>query len=258
MFNSLVDKSINNLFVKEKKCIVNADLDGALSGMLLQKFLNWKVIGYSSCCGKPNDELWLEKNNEKIEDCVFVDLPVWAPEIATIDQHFVAFDKYSIEDYFKSNNKLNPNTIRNRVFKTDTGRCEYTGKYPFGTVHFVMALLENLGLINDDYVFDFSKKIGNFDLADLILRADRVIGNTVQYTPNCFDWCDWIMKIGKNNTKRLFTIVKNEFKKRSYLENDVENKLVSFGCGGKDGDCSNLFRSKDYKKLNEYFKFLSE
>ncbi len=257
MFSITVNDCIRNLFQENKKCIVNADLDGILSGMLLQRFLNWRVVGYSSCCGKPDDELWLFDTKEKIKDCIFVDLPVWVNDISTIDQHFVAFEKESVDDYFKKRNKINPNTIRGRVFKTNNGRCEYTGKYPFGTVHFVLAVLENLGKISKDFVFDFRKKLGSFDLADLVLRADRVIGNTAQYTPNCIDWCNWILDIGGHNTKSLFNIVKNEYRFRTNTEHAVEEKLKTFGCAGIDGDCSNLFRDKNYSALNNYLNYLS-
>ena len=40
---------IKNLFTKNRQCIINADIDGIMAGMLLQKFLNWNVVGYSSC-----------------------------------------------------------------------------------------------------------------------------------------------------------------------------------------------------------------
>ena len=258
MFDIYIDENIRNLFKENKKCIVNADLDGVLSGMLLQKFLGWEVVGYSSCCGRPNDELWMKDRTENIKDCIFVDLPVYVPSISVIDQHFVLFENDSIAAYNKNKNKINPNVIRGRLFKDKTGKNQYTGKYPFGTVHFVLAVLENLGRINRDYVFDFRKKLGSFDLADLILRADRVIGNTYQYTPNCFDWSDWIMEIGGTNTKALFSLVKNEYRNRKNTEPLVEEKLKSFGCGGSDGDCSNLFRAKDYEKLTNYFSYLSK
>lgn len=258
MFNAYIDENIRNLFKRDKKCIINADLDGVLSGMLLQKFLGWDVVGYSSCCGRANDELWIKDKTENIKDCIFVDLPVYVPSISVIDQHFVLIEKDSITEYNKSRNKINPNVIRERLFKDDSGRNQYTGKYPFGTVHFVLAVLENLGIVSDDYVINFKKKLGSFDLADLVLRADRVIGNTYQYTPNCFDWSDWIMSIGGKNTKALFDIVKTEYRDRKTTEQFVEEKLKSFGCAGSDGDCSNLFRSKDYTSIKNYFSYLSE
>ena len=253
----MLTRNIKTIFVKDKKCIVNADLDGILSGMLLQKFLNWKVVGYSSCCGKYDDDLWLLDGNQKLEQCVFVDLPVCSQAYFVIDQHFVAFTEGTIEKFIRQRNKINPNIMRKRIFKNKAGRCDYTSKYPFGTVHFILAVLENLGIINGDFSIDFRKKIESFELADLFLRADRVIGNTYQYTPNCLDWSDWLIEIGGKNTRELFQIVKNEYKLRKNVEPLVERKLKSLGCIGIDGDCSNLFRSKSYEQLKIYFEFLS-
>lgn len=253
-----IENNIKSIFQPNRKCIVNTDLDGILSGMILQHFLNWDVVGYSSCCGKPNDELWLMDTNEDIKDCVFVDLPVSIREISVIDQHFVAFNDQSISEYESNDNKANPNIMRKRVFKNKSGICEYTSKYPFGTVHFILAVLENLHIIDSKFVFDFKRKINNFDLADLILRADRVIGNTNSYTANCIDWANWIIDIGGNNAKTLFEIVKNEYPTRKITERNVERKLIEIGCSGIDGDCSNLFRNKDYSKMRNYFSFLSD
>jgi hypothetical protein len=250
-------ETVHNIFKKERKCIVNTDLDGIISGMLLQTFLNWKIVGFSHCTGMPDDELWLYDSNNDFTECVFVDLPVCMDEITVIDQHFVLLDQNSIQRYNKPKNKLNPNVMRERLFKNASGYNEYTKKYPFGTTHFILALLENLNIIKTDFSFDFEKKLGSFDLADLMLRADRVIGNTFQYTPNCLDWADWLMNFGGTNTKTLFNLVKNEFAQRSIRERLVETKVISLGCSGNDGECSNLFRHKNYEKIKKYFEFLS-
>lgn len=245
-----------NLFQEGKKCIINADLDGILSGMLLQKFLGWEVVGFSSCVGKSNDELWLFNEKENIKECVFIDLPVYLKDYLTIDQHFILFDKDSIKDY-DDGNKINPNIIKNRVFKVENDKSQYTMKYPFGTVHFVLALLEKLGIIPDDYKFDFTKNLEGFDTADLILRADRVIGNTCLYTANCLDWTDWLIELGKSNTKELFNKVKTELPIRKLKEANVGKKMYELGCKSADGDCANMLRDKDYDKLRDYFNYLS-
>lgn len=251
-------ENLEKIFQKNKKCIVNTDLDGILSGMLLQKFLNWEVVGFSSCCGKQDDELWLEDKKANLNECVFVDLPVCVKEISVIDQHFVAFDSDQASNFLNDPIKINPNIIRNKVFKTDKGTCEYTQKYPFGTVHFILACLEKLGLIDSDFQFTFDKKLNGFDSADLFLRADRVIGNTFFYTTNCFDWSDWLINLGKANTKFLFNLVKTEYKKRKENEQFVEKELTRLGCKGIDGDCSNMFRDKNYEKIIKYFDYLSD
>lgn len=230
---------MNEFFTPNKKCIVNTDLDGIISGMLLQKYLNWEVIGYSSCCGKEDDNLWLFSD---LEDCVFIDLPVCLPEYKVIDQHFVAIDN------IQRKNILNPNLIRNKTMRNN----QYTQKYPFGTAHFILAVLDSM--MNID--IDLFKQHNDFDIADLILRADRVIGNTNQYTQNCFDWANWLISIGGNLTKTLFEEVKNNYLKRKQTELNVERFLQKFKVS-KDGDCSNLFKTKDYITLGMYLSTLS-
>lgn len=253
-----LSNDIVNIFKSKRKCIINADLDGLLSGMVLQEFLSWDVVGFSSCCGKSNDELWLFDIEEDISECVFVDLPVYFKGYSTIDQHFIAFDNEMIEKYNKDGNKLNPNIIRERVFLDENGKNQYTMKYPFGTIHFIIAVLEKMGIINDNYSFNFEKKLGEFDLADLILRADRVIGNAAAYTPNCIDWISWLVDLGGSNTKKLFDKVTNELMIRKVSESKVEQKMKELGCKGMDGDCSNLLRNKDYNSLRNYFNYLAE
>ncbi len=253
-----LSNGIINIFKSKKKCIINADLDGLLSGMILQEFLGWDIVGFSSCCGKSNDELWLFDKEEDISECVFVDLPVYLKEYSTIDQHFIAFDKETIEKYNNDSNKLNPNIIRERVFLDKNGKNQYIMKYPFGTIHFIIAVLEKIGIINDSYSFNFEKELEEFDLADLILRADRVIGNTVSYTQNCNDWLSWLIDLGGSNTKRLFDKVKSELTTRMISEKKVEDKLKKLGCKGTDGDCSNLLRDKNYNLLNNYFNYLAK
>ena len=113
----ILNKNITNLFTKNRKCIINADLDRLLSGMILNKFLGWEIVGFSSCTGKNDDELWLFNSKENLKECVFVDLPVYLKEYSTIDQHFIAFDKESIDSYKTDENKANPNIMREKCLK---------------------------------------------------------------------------------------------------------------------------------------------
>lgn len=253
-----LNESVKNISTIGKNCIINIDLDGLIPRILLQKFLNWKIVGLSCCCAKPYDELWLQDNNENIKECVFVDLPVCVPNIPVIDQHLVLFDRSSITKDNSTNNKLNPNVMRERLFRNDNGSCEYTKKYPFRTAHFILTVLENLEIITKDFIFDFTKKLGYFNLTDLVLRVDRVIGNTFQYTPNCLDCSDWIMDIGGANTRSFFSFEKNEYRARHGREQWVESKMLSLGCNGIDGDYSNMFRNKDYIGRQNNFKYLSD
>lgn len=258
-----LNNDITSIFEPNRKCIINADLDGLISGMILNRFLDWEIVGFSSCCGRPDDELWLYDINEDITECVFVDLPVCINSCSAVDQHFVAFDMDSVEHYNNDRNKANPNIIKKRVLSDGFVGNQYTRKYPFGTVHFIIAVLEKMGIIDDGYSFDFDKRIDDFELADLILRADRVIGNTVLYTPNCNEWNNWLVAIGGKNTKRLFyEIVRNEMinehlNSRRLSEIKVGQRMNDLGCK-KDGDCSSLLRYKNYDRLKVYFNYLAQ
>ena len=262
MINNKIEKTIESIFTKNRKCIINTDLDGILSGMILQHYLNWDIIGYSSCAGKIEDELWLKEGINEISDAVFVDLLVCVEDYTVIDQHFISPDEESINEYINHNNKINPNIMRGKAFLGSDNKYHYTEKYPFGTVHFVICMLEKLNIIDDKEMFDYNKILGGlfnkYDLSDLILRADRVIGNTNLYTSNCINWAKWIIDIGGLNTKILFNKVIDEYPQRSLRESNVEQDLLSFGCKGKDGECSNLFINRDYDKITKFFSFLED
>ena len=283
----------HTIFVPNRKCITNADLDGILAGMLLQKFLNWEIVGYSYCAGKKEDTLWLKNKDENLEDCVFVDLPVCMQEYSVIDQHFVARNNTSIQKYNAHKNKVNPNIMRGRVLEKDR---DYNNKYPFGTAHFILAVLENLGKTDASFELDLSKKSPgcDFDLADLILRADGAIDNANKYPDNCKDWAEWLISIGGKNTEALFSIVKREAETeinrreavraeakaetdpgrkaeinariwhksetertgREKAQRKAEVKFAEIEKLGKDGGCEQIFREKDKERLKKYLDYL--
>lgn len=247
-FSSLM----TTLFAPNQQCIINADLDGILSGMILQKYLGWRIVGFSSCSGSPSDELWVMSPGVNLVKCVFVDLPVALKSVHTIDQHFVSYDSDSVNRYNCCGNKLNPNSMRGRCYING----DYCRKYPFGTVHFIIACLEHLGIINGNIIKN--KTNGAYDSLDLLLRADGVIKNTYTYTPNCFDWCNWMMQLGGETTSHIFSVAKNEYIERYNRIGSVEKDLSSLGCCRKDGDCSNLVRKNDIERLQTYMHFLSQ
>lgn len=245
-------ETINRVLAPNKKCIINADLDGILSGMLLHKFLGWEVVGFSSCSGKPTDEIWVMDRTVDIGKCVYIDLPVALKSIDIIDQHFISFDEGGVDRYKNCNNKLNPNVMRKRHYS----KGDYCKKYPFGTVHFILALLESIGVITEDVLPDI--QVSGISALDILLRADGVIANTSTYTNNCIDWCDWLIQVGGTTTNKIFSTVKNDYTSMLDTVPLVEQKLNLLGCHRKDGDCSNMLMRKDLDKLNQYLKYLSE
>ena len=247
----------NTLFTEKKKCIINADLDGMLSGIILHNVLGWEIIGFSMCNGKPNDELWLPQGmtlERAIAECIFIDLPVMLKQATVIDQHFNALDEDSVNTFRVDENKINPNILRGMNYtSTEKG---YTRKYPFGTVHLIIAVLEKY---NHNINLNLNKDLGGFTSLDVLLRADRVIGNTDIYTPNCRDWADYLATDNQGTITNLIKSIihSDSLSEYSIREHNVEEKLKILGCARNDGDCSNLLSMGETTKVKEIIAWLS-
>lgn len=247
----------NTLFTEKKKCIINADLDGMLSGVILHNILGWEIIGFSMCNGRPNDELWLPQGmtiEQAISECVFIDLPVMLEHATVIDQHFNALDEDSINAFRTNENKINPNVSRGMNYiSSERG---YTRKYPFGTVHLIIAALEKY---NYNINLNLEKDLGGFTSLDILLRADRIIGNTITYTPNCKDWAEYLATDNHGKITNLIKsiVLSDNLSQYSIREHNVEEKLKSLGCARSDGDCSNLLSMGQIAKVNEIIAWLS-
>ena len=243
--------NLHNIFHPNRRCIINADLDGILSGMLLQKYLNWEVMGFSSCSGGTSDEIWVTEPKVDITECVFVDLPVATKMITTIDQHFTLLDNDSVGRYLRCGNKINPNAMRGYCYNNG----DYCSKYPFGTVHFIIACLENIEVIKDTFLFNVS--LDGCDKLDVLFRADGVVKNMYNYTQNCTSWSNWMMDLGGYNTSLVFNTLLDEYQKRYLKISEVEKMLASFGCKRKDGDCSNMISNGNLAALQQYINWLA-
>lgn len=239
----------NTILSEHKKCIINADLDGILCGTILSNALNWEVVGYSMCNGKITDDLWLPEDistEDAMNECVFLDLPVVKSGVATIDQHFNAFDDKDVSGYLNDYSKINPNMLRSMYYSSS--ERGYTRKYPFGTIHFIIAVLEKYKKMVS---IDINKDLGGFKSIDVLLRADRVIGNSVTYNANCKDWINYLAKdnngIVTNTIRKI--IFDGDLDIYSRRETMVEEMLKSYGCSRKDGDCSMLLMNGQYSDV---------
>ena len=64
------------LLTNNQKCIVNTDIDGILTGLLLQHHLDWEVVGF--CDSK--DTIWITPGLIKnLENIIFLDMYVAHP-----------------------------------------------------------------------------------------------------------------------------------------------------------------------------------
>ncbi|WP_285269214.1 hypothetical protein [Kaistella rhinocerotis] len=214
-----------------KKIIINSDIDGVLSGLILQEYLDCEVVGF---CNSDN-KLWiLEDEISDYRQFVFIDMFVNNKNITCIDQHIVSFNESHNEELSSYGNKINPNIIRGRYFVPNNS---YYSKYPFGTVHFIIADLErnnfdlkNISLFRNDI---------ELNPIEYFLRADdALLTSVIKYKDNALDWWKWLKEYSLNGT------VTTQFMNYVYSGVDphlskkgVENHLMGypFYCKKPDG-----------------------
>lgn len=175
---------LKEIFSKNRDIIVNTDIDGFLCGLFLQKYFDCRIVGFSNSKSK----IWTIPEIQSIYDPVYIDLFVVNPFVICIEQHIIAKDDVHLNKIISWGTKINPNLVRGRTFEGD-----YSHKYPFGTIHFLLALMEYEGIIVD---FPDLRKIVTFPssgisttLGHIILRADDALYSTLSaYRDNALDW----------------------------------------------------------------------
>ena len=249
---------------ENQKCIINTDLDGLFSGLLLHNFLNWEIVGF--CDSK--ESIWVDRNRvSKLSDCVFIDIFLFPENLKCIDQHIVAVDTEHHETLVENTNKLNPNLLNERTFLPDKS---YYKKYPFGTVHFIIAWLERNGI---EVKLDFSKIVTkSISSIDLLLRADDAFKTSTfsNYTDNATEWWDWLKDYSKNGEiiRELINYIQKFRKDKSRA--DAKNKKDAiaellqskpFYCDSPDGgfkEGSSLGGGFLKTNVKEYFRFIAD
>lgn len=225
--------------LRNRPLIINADLDGIISGLLLTKYLNCSIVGFSNS----KKEIWLQEDfNEDLKSVCFVDLFVANPEIISIDQHIIAGNESHFKKLSKNPKKINPNLLNPRFHHPSTS---YRLKYPFGTVHFIIALLEKNGI--DLSEIRLQKEIQGIQFIDCLLRADDCMKTSVYspYTENASEWWSWLFSFSingryiKNCREYLDSLTKKDAEQ---IKRKVGRFLKSapFNCDSSDGGLDEL------------------
>ena len=196
-------KLCEKILKKDQKFIISADLDGILSALVLQKYLNWQIVGF---CDSKNTVWILPKEKKNFKEIVFIDIFIRNPEIKCIDQHIVCLDHNQSAEMYNSQTKLNPNIQNIRYAKKKHGKGEddreFKWKYPLGTVHYIMACIEALKI--DIKIENKQSQFNNIKVFDLLLRADDAAFSTSRkYRKNCEIWWNWLKELGGNFTTTL-------------------------------------------------------
>lgn len=249
--------------IKNQKCIINTDIDGIFSGLILHNFLNWEIVGFCDSA----ESIWLDKNRcNNLSDCFFIDMFVYPEKIKCIDQHIISVDMEHNNLLSQNKNKLNPNLINKRNFLPNSS---YYKKYPFGTAHFIIAWLEKNGI---NIKLDLFKKVNNNILAiDLLLRADDALYTSTfsSYVENAKEWWEWLEDFSNkgNTTTELQQYVTDKRSQQSKteiikLKESIAKELMSkpFYCDSPDGGYKGEYSlGNQFLKPNvkEYISFVA-
>lgn len=176
---------LKELFEKNKNIVINTDIDGILSGIILVKSLGCKIVGFTNS----KEYVWLADGYDDLYAHVYVDMFVTDDRAICIDQHIVAVNDEHQKKIKESGTKFSPQIDGNRIFTNDS----YPVKYPFGATHYIIAQLESEGIKVE--LPDLMTPVPNskINLADLILRADDAMASTVYaYRDNALYWWKYL------------------------------------------------------------------
>ncbi len=242
---------------ENNKIVINTDLDGILSGIFLYHFCNCEIVGFSNSI----DSIWIDESKCKsIFDAVYIDLFVVNPNVVSIDQHVISIDYQHNNILLKNENKINPN-IDNPHFHLPND--SYYCKYPFGTIHYIIAQLEKSGIDLSD--FKFNEAVENLNFKDYLLRADDAMKTTVDsnYAENAKYWWKWLYEFSnKSNIIRDLThyLVSLNPEKVATIKTEISKKLkTSFDCDSSDGGIKEIgdTNHKIKESAKNYFRFIA-
>jgi len=161
---------------RDRYCILSPDSDGFLSGLLVTNFLNWEVAGFY------DGKILISKRGVNLNECVFLDMEINRPGVGSIGNHLIEYNRSLVVNNRNFDACLQPNMLRGF-----DGKNAFQRKYPFGTIHLLLSILQGAGVIND--IQD--------DAISPILFADGVGNNLFGYPENCLDWIRYL-KIDQN------------------------------------------------------------
>lgn len=228
---------------RTKKIVINSDIDGFLSGMILQKYYDCEVVGFSNS----KESIWLTPDIASVRTPVYIDIFINAPETYSIDQHIVAYDNAHIDRLLAYGTKLNPNlSISRRTYSGDLGNsANYFRKYPFGTVHYLIALMKEDGIeveFNDLYqnytITGVDSRTYNTCPGQVILRADDALYSSLgPYEDNTNEWWNKLRRYNSQMIDRLISYKNSCEKSRNAQYKEAIGELFQRGlnCDGMDG-----------------------
>lgn len=222
---------LRELFENNKNIIINNDIDGILSGALLVKYLDCRVVGFTNS----KDKVWLAEGFDDLYAHVYVDMFVTDARALCVDQHIVAVNEQHQNQIIQSKSKYGPQIDGDRVF-TDYG---FANKYPFGTVQYLVAQLESEGVAIELPAMLQTIPNSSICFGDLIQRADDAMNTTLssQYMRNASYWWNWLLERSGNGaaTTSLYNYLVT-------IKSEVTSQINADGCQHRANEYKNRLK----------------
>lgn len=250
---------LKELFEKNKNIIINTDIDGFLCGMILQKYYGCKVVGFSNS----RETIWVSPEIKDIYSPIYIDLFVNRPNVICIEQHIIAFNRRHHNEILGYGTKINPNIDRERTFVGDM-QSDYFHKYPFGTVHYLIALMAKEGVEVElpDLCKCYSFNNININAGHIILRADDALFSTLgPYRENALDWWEYLTQSKSEAIKAFTDFIKLcDINKNKDYKDNIGRFFISLGCDGIDGAFHTITdtNGRILEKVVKYADIISE
>lgn len=180
--------TLKEVFEKNKNIIINTDIDGILSGAILVKYCDCRIVGFTNS----KDCVWLADDYDNLYEHVYIDMFVTNDKTTCIDQHIVALDDNHIKKIISLGCKYSPQNDDKKHLRTFSS-SGFKHKYPFGTLQYLIAQLESEGI--KITLPDLNSLVPNskITVGDIIHRADDAMKTSLySYESNATFWWDWL------------------------------------------------------------------
>lgn len=220
--------------------VVSPDFDGLLCALLMSSQLGWRLMGFYD--GKT---LALSQPAKHISEFVFLDMEIFRPTVRSIGNHMLQWSsRDSLPNFQKA---INPNLLRGTTF------CEFKRKYPFGTSHFLLALLANICL---NFQLPASRAV-----KAVLLYPDGTHQVLLNYRGNVIDWLRWMkVKEVRQPIRGIFQALATMTLSEVVHGLDwLSQQLREFGFTHKDDPCKfDPTNKADNAKAQNLWQFLQE
>lgn len=240
---------LREIFEDNNKIIINTDIDGFLSGMILKQYFNCEIVGFTNS----KDKVWIVEEYDNIFEPVYIDMFINNPETVCIEQHILAYDNEHLREMNQLNRigayarKINPNLERGR----NSFRGDYYHKYPFGTVHYLISLMEREGIqvqfpeLERKKTYNLNGQQYEICLGQIILRADDAMYSSIgPYRENAISWWNWLNPDFRyesiNRLIRYLNMCHGETEARRIKNETAQFFINGLNCDGGDGAFSEI------------------